>query len=62
MKELVLVSGSGRGLGSSVAKAFTSNGFKVAIKYFKSEYGKEWKIELDKHLLKTEFDRNKKAA
>ena len=32
------------------------------IKYFKSEYGKEWKIELDKHLLKTEFDINKKAA
>ena len=31
------------------------------IRYFKSEYGKEWKIELDKHLLKTEFD-NKKAA
>ncbi len=23
------------------------------VKYFKSEYGKEWKIELDKHLLKT---------
>ena len=32
------------------------------IRYFKSEYGKEWKIELDKHLLKTEFDINKKAA
>ena len=32
------------------------------IKYFKSEDGKEWKIELDKHLLKTEFDINKKAA
>ena len=32
------------------------------IKYFKSEYGKEWKIELDKPLLKTEFDINKKAA
>ena len=32
------------------------------IKYFKSEYGKEWKIELDKYLLKTEFDINKKAA
>ena len=32
------------------------------VKYFKSEYGKEWKIELDKHLLKTEFDINKKAA
>ena len=33
------------------------------VKYFKSEYGKEWKIELDKHLLKTEFDiNNKKAA
>ena len=32
------------------------------IKYFKSEYGNECKIELDKHLLKTEFDINKKAA
>ena len=32
------------------------------IKYFKSEYGKEWKIELDKYLLRTEFDINKKAA
>jgi len=32
------------------------------IKYFKSEYGKEWKIELDKHLLSTEFDINEKAA
>ena len=32
------------------------------VKYFKSEYGKEWKIELDKYLLKTEFDINKKAA
>ena len=32
------------------------------VKYFKSEYGNEWKIELDKHLLKTEFDINKKAA
>ena len=32
------------------------------VKYFKSEYGKEWKIELDKHLLRTEFDINKKAA
>ena len=32
------------------------------IKYFKSEYGNEWKIELDKHLLKTEFEINKKAA
>ena len=32
------------------------------IKFFKSEYGKEWKIELDKHLLKTEFSIDKKAA
>ncbi len=32
------------------------------VKYFKSEYGKEWKIELDKYLLRTEFDINKKAA
>ena len=37
MKELVLVSGSGRGLGSSIAKAFAANGYKVAINYFKSE-------------------------
>ena len=32
------------------------------VKYFKSEYGKEWKIELDKHLLKTELNINNKAA
>tara|TARA_B100000989_G_scaffold248091_1_gene195474 strand:+ start:162 stop:338 length:177 start_codon:yes stop_codon:yes gene_type:complete len=32
------------------------------VKYFKSEYGKEWKIELDKHILRTESDINKKAA
>ena len=32
------------------------------IKFFKSEYGKEWKIEFDKHLLKTEFNIDKKAA
>ena len=32
------------------------------VKYFKSEYGKEWKIELDKYLLRTEFDINKKDA
>ena len=32
------------------------------VKYFKSEYGKEWKIELDKYLLRTEFDINKNAA
>ena len=32
------------------------------IKFFKSEYGKEWKIELDKHLLKTELYIDKKVA
>ena len=32
------------------------------VKYFKSEYEKEWKIELDKHLLKTELNINNKAA
>ena len=32
------------------------------VKYFKSEYREEWKIELDKHLLKTEFEINEKAA
>ena len=37
MKELVLVSGSGRGLGSSDTKIFASKGHKVAINYFKSQ-------------------------
>ena len=32
------------------------------IKFFKSEYGKEWKIELDKHLLKTDIKIDKKAT
>ena len=32
------------------------------VKYFKSEYREEWKIELDKHLLRTEFAINEKAA
>ena len=35
---------------------------KDLVKYFKSEFGKEWKIELDKYLIKTEYDINKKAA
>ncbi len=37
MKALVLVSGSGRGLGSSIAKSFAANGYNVAVNYFKSE-------------------------
>ena len=37
MKKLVLVSGSGRGLGSSIARSFIANDYKVAINYFKSE-------------------------
>lgn len=37
MSKLVLVSGSGRGLGSSIAKSFVDNGYKVAINYFKSK-------------------------
>ena len=35
---------------------------KELIKYFKSEYGNEWQIELDKYLLKSEFETNSKAA
>ena len=35
---------------------------KDLVKYFKSEFGKEWKIELDKYIIKTEYDINKKAA
>ena len=33
---------------------------KDLIKYFKSEFGKEWKIELDKYLIKAEHDIDKK--
>ena len=35
---------------------------KELIKYFKSEYGNEWQIELDKYLLKSEYETNSKAA
>ena len=38
------------------------NKYEDLVKYFKSEYGNAWKIEFDKHLLKTEFEINKKAA
>lgn len=37
MSKLVLVTGSGRGLGSSIAKSFVDNGYKVAINYYKSK-------------------------
>ena len=37
MKKLVLISGSGRGLGSSIARSFISAGYRVAINYMKSE-------------------------
>ena len=37
MNKLVLISGSSRGLGSSIAQSFVKNGYKVAINYFKSE-------------------------
>jgi len=32
------------------------------IKFFKSEYGQEWKIEFDKYLLRIESNIDKKAA
>jgi len=35
---------------------------KDLIKYFKSEFGNEWKIELDKHLIRTESDNMNKAS
>ncbi len=47
MNELVLISGSGRGLGASIAKTFVNNGYKVAINYFRS---KEKAEELAKEL------------
>ena len=47
MNELVLVSGSGRGLGASIAKTFVNNGYMVAINYF---WSKEKAEELAKEL------------
>ena len=35
---------------------------KDLIKYFKSEFGNEWKIELDKHLIRIESDNINKAS
>ena len=35
---------------------------KDLIKYFKAEFGNEWKIELDKHLIRTESDNMNKAS
>jgi 3-oxoacyl-[acyl-carrier protein] reductase len=35
--KLVLISGSGRGLGASIAESFANRGYKVAINYCKSE-------------------------
>ena len=37
MNNLVLISGSGRGLGSSIAKSFVKNGYRVAINYHESK-------------------------
>ena len=37
MSNLVLISGAGRGLGSSIAKSFVDNNYKVAINYYKSD-------------------------
>ena len=37
MNDLVLISGSGRGLGSSIAKSFVKNGYRVAINYHESK-------------------------
>ena len=37
MEKLVLISGSSRGLGASIAKSFAKNNFKVAVNYYKSK-------------------------
>ncbi|MBL18084.1 MAG: 3-oxoacyl-ACP reductase, partial [Crocinitomicaceae bacterium] len=47
MKKLVLVSGSSRGLGASIARTFIENDYEVAINYFNSE---EKALELVKEL------------
>ena len=46
MRELVLVSGSGRGLGASIAKSFINSGYMVAINYSKSKEKAE-KLKID---------------
>ena len=35
---------------------------KDLIKYIKSEFGNEWKIELDKHLIRIQSDNINKAS
>ena len=47
MKKLVLVSGSSRGLGASIARTFVNNGYNVAINYLSS---KEKALNLEKEL------------
>ena len=37
MSKLVLISGSGRGLGAGIAKSFVDKGYDVALNYFKSK-------------------------
>ncbi|MBM74133.1 MAG: 3-oxoacyl-ACP reductase [Proteobacteria bacterium] len=37
MKKLVLISGSGRGLGAGIAQSFVDKGYDVALNYFKSK-------------------------
>ena len=37
MNKLVLISGSGRGLGAGIAKSFVEKGYDVALNYFKSK-------------------------
>ena len=44
------------------SRNYSSNNDQDLIKYFKSEFGNEWKIELDKHLIRTESDNINKAS
>jgi len=32
------------------------------IKYFKTEFGSSWKLELDKYIIRNEVDNDQKAA
>ena len=42
MEKLVLVTGSGRGLGATIAQTFADQNFQVAINYSKSKDQKLW--------------------
>ncbi len=52
MKKTVLITGSSRGIGSSIAETFAQNNYNVIINYFKSE---KKALDLESNLLKAGY-------